>query len=106
MPIFPTLTNAQQHYAEVPYTEFQTNQTKHVESTNVNSCLHTSTLWLSLCESSQNSLSFNKFVWTSPVPDFIEVDKTRRKYGQSSIHALTQQVPFNVLISTKFTLAL
>jgi hypothetical protein len=63
--IFTKLTHAQQHCMQTFHTEFHTNLSIAVESTDRNSLTSTYEVWLSLCWFSQNWKKTNKQLWTS-----------------------------------------
>jgi hypothetical protein len=58
-PVFMKFTNAEQHYVQIPYTEFHPDQITNAQSMAANSFTLLSKVWLSLSQFSQNSQLLN-----------------------------------------------
>ena len=87
VPIFTKLMKTKQCYAEIPYTNWTTS----IQHTNINSRMSIHKLWLSLHMFSWNLLSWNKFLWTTPALNFIQITQKYRKNDKFSFTAQSKE---------------
>ena len=67
------LTIVQQHYVQISYTGFHPNGTIIMKAAGTNTFIHLSRTLLSLCWLLQKLCSLSSFLYTLPVPNFIQI---------------------------------
>jgi hypothetical protein len=99
-----TCTTAQQHYTQMLQIKFLPNWRIYLKSADRNSPISLSKMWLPMHQFSQNSQTFNKFLWRDCVLNFSKLHTNYRICKQNFIHAFNWSIVFSAPIFIKFTI--
>lgn len=83
--IFLNLINVQWHYVKKFCIDFHWKWSRNVETTDRYSLMPSHTTWLSLCRFSLNSSLLDKFLYRTPVPNFMQIWQTIQSLTQGQM---------------------
>lgn len=84
-------TDSQQCHVWTTYTEFHPNQKINVESTEQYSFTHLNKLRIYPCQFSWNSHTFNKYLWTSSLPNLVQIEYKLWRVNQNIFMLLSKE---------------